>query len=319
MGLQFHPGLSLVNKKIQIKTELNAYSPELVAKLACNHLAEGMRRMYRGTLLFRGRHIKPHDRIILDDKYTKMKGPIEVESVVHHFSLATGWVTNIIPQLVAEANSGASILQTARLEAGFNIAFNAVEYFADLAVNLLALSTLGGASSLAVGEFSILRGLLPRVKQVATLSPVQLFNSSVKAQAANLSEVSRILKTAGPATAKLGQLYKRFGGPVNSYIGIEVARGILNNGGHAVFRLNVVNSYIQHANELKKLPVIISPLIYNDRALLAGLETDKPIWDVYLNQTFYNIKSIQAGAEKVLEQLIEDLKLPTYDDPARVR
>lgn len=74
-----------------------------------NLLAECMRPMYRGELTIIGNPtIKPYDSVILSDAYKDMKGPIEVDSVVHEYS-PNGLITTITPCAVVKTNNiGAS-------------------------------------------------------------------------------------------------------------------------------------------------------------------------------------------------------------------
>lgn len=303
IGLQFHPGLTLKNKKVMVKTELNAYSPELVAKLACNHLAEGMRKMYRGTLLFTGKMVKPYDRIVLSDKYNKMKGPIEIESVVHHYSLNTGWVTNIIPEAIADANPGAAILQTAKMEALFGIVFNAIDIVTEALTYATILSALSGSANLEIGKFSLSKPLKGIAKDVITLSPIRMLTTSLKGNAGNLREAARIITNGKSSFAKVGDLLRTFSGPLVYGGSIWTLSETLKGIGSPLYRLSVINSFIKGAKELKSLPVILSPLLHHDRPLVAGLETDSPIWDIYLNGVFYDYKRLQEGAEKVITQI----------------
>jgi hypothetical protein len=71
-----------------------------------SRIAQGLRPMYRGQLVCRGRpDIKPWDIVHLYDHYNYQFGPIEVERVTHHFSAETGFVTTITPHLVAIPNN----------------------------------------------------------------------------------------------------------------------------------------------------------------------------------------------------------------------
>jgi hypothetical protein len=68
-------------------------------------LAQGMRFMYRGQIVLRGRpEIKPWDIVYVYDHYNGISGPIEVERVTHHFSSQTGFVTTITPHAVVIPN-----------------------------------------------------------------------------------------------------------------------------------------------------------------------------------------------------------------------
>lgn len=66
----------------------------------------GMREMYTGHLTMLGdASIKPYDVIFMNDYFTNMHGPIEVEQVTHHFSPETGFITTVIPDLVCYVNN----------------------------------------------------------------------------------------------------------------------------------------------------------------------------------------------------------------------
>lgn len=87
-----------------------------------NLLAECMRPMYRGSLTIIGHPtIKPYDSIILSDAYKDMKGPIEVDTVVHEYS-PNGLITTITPSAVIKTNDpGASLeyLQRSKMKIPF--------------------------------------------------------------------------------------------------------------------------------------------------------------------------------------------------------
>lgn len=70
------------------------------------HLWKGMRDMYTGALTILGDGtVKPYDIVFLSDYYNDMYGPVEVEQVIHHFSKETGFVTNIVPDLLCYVNN----------------------------------------------------------------------------------------------------------------------------------------------------------------------------------------------------------------------
>lgn len=321
-GLQFHPGLTLANKKLKICTELNCYTPELAAKLSLTHLADGARRMYRGSLVIRGRVIKPHDRVCLRDSYTNMSGPIEVESVVHHWSPDTGWITNIVPQAIAEANAGASILQTAAMEAVFNIVFNSIEFAADVATIAVIIATLGAAAGAVSGaeaaaisakNFAVKDGIAAGLRTIGEKGALGAAGQAGKASLAIGGDLLSTLlsgQTFKSPFVTLGKLYAKLGGPALAFGKIYTTEAISNTVSHQFFKMMVVESFIQSALQLEKLPVILSPLMFEGRPFLAGLETDAPIWNVFANDIFYNIRTMNYGAEKVLESLRDFIGLP---------
>lgn len=73
--------------------------------IGMSRLAQGLRFMYRGQLILRGRpEIKPWDIVYMYDHYNGVAGPIEVERVTHHFSAQTGFITTITPNAVVIPN-----------------------------------------------------------------------------------------------------------------------------------------------------------------------------------------------------------------------
>lgn len=96
-GVDFNPYVSPENRKQLQVRERNAETLDMKAALLINHLAEGMRPMYRGSIKIIGKHVKPYDLIYVADKFNHMFGFIEVERVVHNFSSTDGWTTTITP------------------------------------------------------------------------------------------------------------------------------------------------------------------------------------------------------------------------------
>jgi len=74
-------------------------------KVAYSNLAQAIRPMYRGELILRGNpEIKPYDLVWIDDKYNGISGPVDVESVTHHFTNEFGFVTSVTPHAVVFPN-----------------------------------------------------------------------------------------------------------------------------------------------------------------------------------------------------------------------
>lgn len=72
-----------------------------------SELVNSAKEMYRGEIMILGNpDINPYDVCILDDQYTEMFGPIEVESVTHIFNFETGFLTEIKPNALVTANEG---------------------------------------------------------------------------------------------------------------------------------------------------------------------------------------------------------------------
>jgi len=90
----------------KIVNEPNAVTTPVAWGYALGHLGRGMNEMYSGNLTVLGDStIKPNDVVFINDYYTDMHGPFEVREVNHHFSHDTGFVTNIVPDLIVYTNN----------------------------------------------------------------------------------------------------------------------------------------------------------------------------------------------------------------------
>lgn len=314
IGLQFHPGLTLSNKKVKVFTELNCQSPELAAKLACGHLAQGIRKMYRGNLLILGKNIKPHDRVVLGDKYTKMSGPVEVESVIHHWNAQQGWLTNIIPNAVCDANPGAGILQTAAMEAMFQGVYNTLEFVSDALMVATIVATAGAATPLAFGSFGVKKGVTGVAKRFLEKGLRGGSKATLRAYAAGGKRIGRNLKTAGSNVLKRGQtmnalrdVFKNYAGPGVAILKNELLIGSAEFATHMFFKSNVITAFVESAKDVEQLPVILAPIIYNGNPFTAGLETEDAIWAIAAFGFYYSARQMQQGASLLYEDLRDDL------------
>jgi hypothetical protein len=69
---------------------------------ACTALRDYMKEMYQGDLVVLGDPtVKPYDTCYMSDKFTDMDGEFWVKRVVHEFSMETGFITSISPDLVS--------------------------------------------------------------------------------------------------------------------------------------------------------------------------------------------------------------------------
>ena len=308
IGLQYHPGLTLANKKIQVFTELNCQNPDLAAKLACNHLAEGIRKMYRGNLMLLGKNIKPHDRLVMADNYTRMTGPVEVESVVHHWNTEVGWVTNITPEAVCDANPGAGILHTAILETTFQTVFNVVDTVSDILTVALIVATLGGATPLALGSFSLTQGIKGVVSRFATqglktgiVNTLRAYRLGAKAALKVGQRDIKGLLAKGGARNIIKDIFIGLGGPASAMLKNEVLTGGAKWGTHILYKSNVIPAFIESANDVEQLPVILSPLMFNGNPFTAGIEAEDAVWSIAAFGFYYSAKEIQEAAGRLLD------------------
>lgn len=79
----------------------NCTTTDLAKRYASQLLANSLMKTYKGTVTIMGRpNIRPYSVLWLYDSYSDMAGPIEVEEVVHTMSRDTGFITEIVPNLI---------------------------------------------------------------------------------------------------------------------------------------------------------------------------------------------------------------------------
>ncbi len=288
IGLQFHPGLTLANKKVKVCTELNCISDELAAKLACNNLAEGMKKMYRGTLIIRGRNIKPYDRIILNDTFTGMKGPIEVESVVHHYSAETGWITNIIPQAVCDSNPGAAVIQTAIHEANYERIMNAT----GTVFNAFFLLTVLAAPGVGTALKTVVTKAIPGVFNTSLRGIFGLASKTITGAVKGLKTIQYNPNTAASL------LQNRYGKTVTRLFAAYAAQSAITTLAQHSSNFMLTTAWAEGATDTDRaaqLPVIICPLIYNGAPWTAGMEADDILFSVPFYDTYYGLHDLKTA------------------------
>lgn len=84
-------------------------SDELLSKrVATAYLKEGLKDIYSGEITILGDpDIRSHDLLYIADVYERIYGLVEVESVTHHFTPETGFITGIVPNALVIANDPA--------------------------------------------------------------------------------------------------------------------------------------------------------------------------------------------------------------------
>ena len=248
VGMQFNPGIAFENKKISIYTDVNCGRVDQACKLAHNWLAKRMRPMYRGNLMLTGRSMKPWDRLILNDKYTEMYGPLEVERVVHHFSASTGWITNIIPHACAEANPGSKLIQEAIFANRMDQIYDTIDLATWAITILMALPTGGASFGVAMAGRAAAGTMLKTGLKSAAASTAR------KTFATSFAAMTKALKTFGTQALKL-----HLASATTSYSIGELSKLM----------------HIQAGAVNSQLPIFLSPLMYKGAPLVAGMEASE--------------------------------------------
>ena len=321
VGLQFSPELTLLDKKVAVYTDLNAFRREQCATIATNVLTKTMRPMYRNTICILGRPIKPWDQIQLNDQYTDMKGPIEVERVIHHYNSTDGWITKVVPHAWCEANPGNRYVQAALINNKIDKINNLVDYL-QWAIVISTLLVPGGQTGAGVGlaklgtntarKFlgTILRGGGPKLNLLSAIPGSTAANAvgtklvgnvTLKTLQSQLKTLGGSLLKQGPATIRSAAIYGGLGDIAQS----GISRFLIRNVGAGD---NV-------------LPVTFQPLLLKDMPLTAGLDSETSYyWSMAARlhwgwrdftegvETFYQLITTgyspsKTRAQAVLEQL----------------
>lgn len=114
-----------------------------VYQVGYNILANHMRPMYRGSITVIGMpYVKPYDIIFINDYYTNMWGPIEVETVKHRFN-SEGFTTEIVPNAVISYMHPGKVAELAFMQ-GLQLPLIGLEM-----INWSIVKTIGTVSGVA--------------------------------------------------------------------------------------------------------------------------------------------------------------------------
>lgn len=90
--------------RTQVCQFMNVTNPGLARRYGLGMLLRNCKEIYTGDLVILGNpSIRPYDICFLFDQANDMVGPVEVEQVIHTFSHQTGFLTEIVPDMVAVA------------------------------------------------------------------------------------------------------------------------------------------------------------------------------------------------------------------------
>ena len=276
IGMQFDDSVTLEDKKIGVYTDLNITRTEQAAVAATNVLTKMMRPMYRNSITVLGRVVKPWDYIYLDDKYTDMKGMLDVERVVHHYSVSTGWTTKIVPHAICEANPGNRQIQAAVMQSKFDTIYNYSETALDLFVLATLIPTLG--QSIAVGSAIKAASFAGKKSAFGVLKAV-MFDQGVKTS-------SRAAMSA--AMHNIPQSLSRY----------MYTEAFLYAGDAA---MNMWNTSMRSGDVT--LPVVLSPITYKGAPLQAGLHgMDETYWSLG-SKVYWTLREMNEAMESFFEAI----------------
>lgn len=172
----------------------NCSNENMSRRYASQLLANSLKRTYKGELIIVGKpHLKPYDLIYLYDNYADIAGPLEVEEVVHTFSNDTGYITEIVPNMIVTVKEETTTLMADALSTFFD---EHVKDFATGAMWGLGVGLIGGGASLGA-----LRGAATRAKASAKAAGKAL--DAVTKESAK-EAAKQALRTGAKSTALVG-------------------------------------------------------------------------------------------------------------------
>lgn len=283
IGFQFNDSLSLENKKIGVFSDINIdlSRPDQCAKVATNVMAKYLRPMYRNNLQLMGRPIKPWDQIQLNDEYVDMIGPVEVERVVHHYSIQQGWITNVVPHLVVEANPGNSMIQRSILSNQIDKIYNTLDVALWTITALMGIPSLRAATGVGTNGAKFALQWLSKAEFLPSAATEKLaaakFLQGFEGRAA-LSDAWKILKTRIAEDAD--PMWKAFFAAQGLEFGVgEITRA---------WYMSSISGNIQ-------VPVIISPLLFKGVPFEAGVNGRETSYYSITSKVHWFLQDMKEG------------------------
>lgn len=242
-----------------------------------------LKEAYRGELVIIGNpKIKPYDIVYIFDEYTDMFGPIEVEQVVHRFSQETGFITEIIPDLVVHVNQHATLTTS-----------DAMGLIAEDGLKQIGMQSLSSLVQKAPATSGLVAG-------AAILGAAGAFAGAGTVAAASVGVLSALNIAYTPLS------YIFFNSSANA---------IGQSGNHSLFGL--VGTFIGRklaARTQLEHPFRFSPLVLNNKPMIGGLPNR------YNDGTFFTppgrwFKEAAASAPLFIDNIRDRLKLSNWFNP----
>jgi len=303
----------------------NCTTTDLARRYASQLLANSLKKSYRGELVILGKpQLKPYDIIWLNDTYSDMAGPIEIEEVVHTFSQETGFISEVVPNMIVSVAGDAKMLMVDAVGKFFDttakdftngamLGLSIGTAFAGGAIALSAAKTVGKAATSAgtVGQKAAsLGGRLGKSfniiseegkQQVANLIAKarglgpNLLAPSTGSSAAGVGGIPVVIGAAGATTVALNEPEISSESIAGFATGLGVA-GLatilpITIGVSAIVAGALLYKFLKY--NTTREPVIITPLIKDGKPYIIGLEGFET--DGLLCTNFDGVKKTAGG------------------------
>jgi len=322
-GIPFTYKIGKENRKLGVTYELNAIHPNQKAKTIMTNMGQLLQPMYRGSITIIGRSIKPHDVIYLQDDQNDLRGHFEVASVIHHFNVSQGWISEIEPHTLVRVNNPTSEMQLTSMQ-GVMRDMGAVLDLLDAGLLIFSIAGfvlpfVGPAAAFGTRAASAIAGGITRYGQKALAT--EAAKSSMKTGFGTFFKWAgaSVKEAFGSGTAgAAGQAAKWAGGrslSMANWLGKNVVTpggfkaltglwGVANLGDLAT------SLYVKHQLNSTELPIDVHMLLYRGQNFQAGIETS--------SQDMYSIFDKFAGLGGDIRKDVEKFIVNVADDFSRI-
>lgn len=300
------------NDTISNFTEINSTTDALAQMAFKFRLAQGMSKMYRGSLICLGKIIKPYDCIYIVDDVNHMYGKVMAERVVQSFTVETGWTTTIIPCGLTRVNSKLATNNLTMMDRVFWSLANGktFRYFMNAATIALLVTGATGFGVRAVGG-TIARSFIPfiggrgvvgsfqagmRAARVAGQSGGSAFWGGIKGLGRAFTHPS-LLRTGATAVGRGEFAISRLKA-LSAVLAAKAGGQGLGTLMLSWNNLTVNQTQILSNGDVIHQPMGMSLLTYNGAPFIAGLE------DAYEGMTNYT--SIWKAAEYAFREWVTE-------------
>ena len=304
-GIPFHRDIKLEQKKLGISVEKNALTEEMASFVFLNRMGEAIRPMYRGNILLWGRAIKPFDVVWIDDGFNSMKGPVEAERVIHHFTIETGWTTTVVPHAYVHVNNSVEIFQVTVLAKWLDGISSALE-IAEWGGLILGLLSMGAGSVAVKAGTMAVGGFLKKALVAGANKALRRKMKKEVIKATTESAFAAVEKSV--LKGGTDQLAKEIGRSCAP----ALKSGIRSAGlwGGSMLAGHIADTWSSNlaisASEDMQGIVSFTPLMFEGRPLVAGMDYDDRFYVSQAGQMWQNIGKRFSNIFKFLREEISD-------------
>jgi len=242
----------------------NVSTEDLARRGASQTLANSLKATYQGSLLLTGMaNLKPFDTLWLNDLYSDMAGPIEVEETVQSMTVETGFTTEVVPNMIVSVNEDATVTAMDAMTTLFTEHLAGYAKAATIgALGGVAVGTaIKGAAGAAAGAKVLASGGWDSLGAVGTVG----IDSAISVAG---TAIGTPIMAANAATSDTtGEFYAGLAGSVGA---AAIMWQPLVFGPATVMAGYMFYKFVKY--NLTREPIVITPLIKQGKPFVAGIE-----------------------------------------------